>query len=618
MNPFPRSSDSPTDLLFDDRRGRATSTFQRVRHRYPWKVTSYDFVSNPDLGLPPVPDVIVVDIPQSAESSPGTTDKKKPSNANGYSVAPPQVRHSYFLELYDDPKSPAPIAVASVPYVSSVEMTQPSSLARSWVLSGEVYEEHSGFKQRTFRVRGRSGFSTADLAKFYHLRNFLERYATESAANKNAFYRAKDIRLKLNFQWEGEAFWASLLSFSYAREVGSTRISYSYEMTLVTNGSADLRWDEKSSLSSLSSASVSASGSRGVGISPDGEGGDPTGQGAISEMLPGKAAKAHEELVNSPPAVAEACKPPASFQKLSNIMRYPRSTILSSPSTCQRIFSLCVDIEANLNVSLDAVTGPAKVRARQFVATLRAWVTGVRMEMEQALGSQLLRVPSLADIRIGVNVNVSAVLNAELSPKPVPAVADRGRPVAVATVKDENTTLIDLAGRLLGDRNRWVLLAELNNMQDARTFIDGRPLQPGDKIIVPAPEGVLNADPESTYGTNLRIVDGDLVSVGDVDVALISGLENYYQCFSHRMRTVRGANRTYPDFGLPPIVGTVPDTPDAPAQLLSAVRRQTLSDHRVASVSELTLKENLDKYEISLAITTAIDEKTTAAFTYEV
>lgn len=238
------------------------------------------------------------------------------------------------------------------------------------------------------------------------------------------------------------------------------------------------------------------------------------------------------------------------------------------------------------------------------------------MEMEQTLGSRLMQVPTLVDIR--VSINASAVLNAELSPKPVPAVADRGRPVAVATVKEENTTLLDLAGRLLGDRNRWVLLAELNNMQDARTFIDGRPLQPGDKVIVPAPDGVLNADPESTYGTNLRIVDGDLVSVGDVDVALISGLPNFYQNFTHRMRTVRGANRTYPDYGLPPVIGTTPETADAPAQLLSAVRRQTLSDHRVASVSELTLKENLDKYEISLAITTAIDEKTTAAFTYEV
>lgn len=595
-NPYFMRSDVSPDPDAPDRLGR--SLYHKLIEREGGR-RRFDFEANPEIGDPPVPDEVVVDLPeeQNISQSPGKVDKKKPQKKVDYSFNTAG-KHEYFLELFDDPKAKEPIATVKLPFVFSLEMTQPNAVARSWVLSGDVYEEHSGFQQRTFRLRGRSGYSPNALSKFAIFRNFMEKYASLSRENKNAFFRAKDIRLAINFPWEGEAFWATLLNFSYSREIGTTRISYGYEITLVTNGVSAARWDEKNGLSYITC----------------GENGD----SCHIDPRHYCARRAQEEPVTSPPEVGDKMKPPPSFKRLCNVVRMPREQILASPQTCQRIFSLCVDVQVNIMASLDAVVGPIKTRARQFAATILRWVVDLRMQMEQVLGSQLLQVPRLADIRIGIDLNASAVLNAELRPKPVPAVADRGRPVAVATVKDENTTLIDLAGRLLGDRNRWVVLAELNNMQDARTFIDGRPLQPGDKIIVPAPEGVLNADPESTYGTNLRIVDGDLVSVGDVDVALISGLENYYQCFSHRMRTIRGANRTYPDFGLPPIVGTVPDTPDAPAQLLSAVRRQTLSDHRVASVSELTLKENLDKYEISLAITTAIDEKTTAAFTYEV
>jgi hypothetical protein len=244
-------------------------------------------------------------------------------------------------------------------------------------------------------------------------------------------------------------------------------------------------------------------------------------------------------------------------------------------------------------------------------------VVDIRLQMEQTLGSALLPANPFGVLDINVNINASATLNAEIGPKPSRVAADRGRPVAATSVTDPNTTLLDIANRVFGDRNQWPILAELNNMQDARLFIDGRPLQPGDRVLYPAPTGVLNADPESAYGTNLRIVDGDLVSVADRDVALISGLENFYQCFKHRMLTVRGANRSYPDFGLPPVVGTSGGV-DVPAQLLSAVRRQTLSDHRVADVSELQLEERLDHYDISLSITTAIDEKRTASFSYEV
>jgi hypothetical protein len=524
---------------------------------------------------------------QSLNTNPGTENTKEPATKTNYSFLDVSAYpHRYFLELYDSPQAKEPLASIQLPFVSNIEMSQPLSVQRTWTLDGNVYEEHSGFQQRSFRVRGRSGFAPLHLTRFAKLRNFLEKYASLSAENKNAFVRAKDIRLAINFPWEGEAFWATVISFKYTRDVGSTRVSYTYEIDLVTNGVASQRWDPKNGLSYLT-----------CGDTADGCHIDPTHFCAK---------RAEEITFTVPPEYAEDL-PRETITTLVDLRDdVPRWTITTDPGYVRRVRALCLRAQLELLSSYRAMLEPRKSGFRAYAETTLRWVLDLRMQCELYLGGLLLKV----DLDVSLDFSAAGA-KGRTPPQTIPS---RGAPVIAVTVTNA-TSAHDVAGQYLGNRNAWTQIVEVNGMLDARTKSDGSPLGPRDVLLVPAVGGLADIDPESFYGTGYLIREGDLVSVGDRDIALVSGIENFYQNYSSRMRTIRGANKSYPDFGLRRVVGTTPDS-DMPAMLLSEVQRQTFSDHRVRDIDELTLKEFTEGYEISLAITTALQEKKRASFVH--
>jgi hypothetical protein len=532
---------------------------------------------------------------ESFKAATGSTDSKSKTPSTYSFFSESNYRQKYTLELYENEGS-EPIASIELPYVNSLAMEQPLSVVRTWTLAGSPYEEHSGFQQRTFRISGRSGYSPMALTRFAKLRNFLEKYARLSAENMNAFVRSKDIKLVLNFLWEGESWWATVLNFRYQREVASTRVSYAYEITLVTNGVAATRWDSKNGINYITCSENKDDECHLSSLHYCHAAFEETFLRIPAKDLP---------VINTP-STAKIKKLTASAVRLSRGSTASAgipSVYLTDWSYWYRLATLCNLSEAELMLSLRSLLEPQLSSVRGWVYVLMRYIVDLRMQCLMNLGSRFIRHGDRIDSPNSGNPH---------RPRPLP---NRGLPVISIQVSQGQSTAMDIAAAYLGDRNLWTQITTLNGMIDARTKNDGSPVTPGDSLLVPSSTGLDNIDPDTFYGTNLRFRSGDLVSVGDRDIGLISGIDNFYQNFRHRMLTVRGENRTYPDFGLPKLIGS-DDLSDVPGQVMSNVRRQTLSDHRVAEINEMTLTEESGSLDVSLTIVTALREKASTGFSY--
>jgi hypothetical protein len=143
-------------------------------------------------------------------------------------------QHQYILSIFMAGQDQGvPTDTVNLPFVSHVQMQKAHSVDRAFTLSS-VFEQHSGFRERTFSLTGRSGDQPEHIAAFMKLRNFVETYAQVKAETENAFSHQKRNKLVLNFSWEREGFECTLTNFSYQREAGSNTNSYVYSMSLVT------------------------------------------------------------------------------------------------------------------------------------------------------------------------------------------------------------------------------------------------------------------------------------------------------------------------------------------------------------------------------------------------
>ncbi len=510
---------------------------------------------------------------QARNNNPGKPDRAKPQKQTHYSfTSAAEYPSHYYLELYEDPKG-APVDSILCPYVNGLQMSQPLAVQRTWTFSGEPYEEHSGFQQRTFSISGRSGYSFTALSRFAKFRNFLEKYARLSAENKNALERLKDVRLALNFPWEGEAYWCTLISFQYQRSTTTSRISFEYQLVLVTNGVAAQRWDPNGAL---------------------GYSNCDKGDGCHLDPSHFCHRRARQELMLAPSDVQDVIgsRDRSMTKLLDDSERGADRGMRGGPFDQGYYQDLWQGSDDNFNavyfryLTLDP---PERAAARLSVVVVCRWLVDLRIQCEIELGSRGIR----ADERSSQPTSTGGE-----RPRPV---ADRGQLVGMVSISSGERTAHDVAQRYLGDRALWLEIVRLNSMMDARTKNDGTPLLPKDQLKIPFAGGVQNIG--DVYGTSVLIRDGDLVVEGDESTAMVSGIDNFYQNLRHRMTTIKGANRAYPQYGLPELVGTV-DTTDVPGQILTNVRLQALADHRVKELTEMSLQEEADKITVDFSVTT--------------
>jgi phage baseplate assembly protein W len=156
-------------------------------------------------------------------------------------------------------------------------------------------------------------------------------------------------------------------------------------------------------------------------------------------------------------------------------------------------------------------------------------------------------------------------------------------------------TLQDIAGRELGDANQWRVLIEINGL--TFPYLSGDPtvigptvLAYGDKLIVPAPTVQVSAsvDPNSVFGTDLELLNGDL-QVVDGDFATVSGRANLKHALQDRIATPLADLVFHREYGCG--IDTIRGIVSGPTEgVLAAqyVRGALLADPRVDSVQSAT------------------------------
>lgn len=162
------------------------------------------------------------------------------------------------------------------------------------------------------------------------------------------------------------------------------------------------------------------------------------------------------------------------------------------------------------------------------------------------------------------------------------------RPVFLAQL-GPGEDLAAFALRVLGERDAWGRIVEANAMPDPFHLADGSPLRSGVTLQVPglrrvAPFADPDGDGRGDFGQDLLLEDQDLVWRSD-DLALVWGPANLKQALGLRYQTPQGSCRTFPAYGLAPVVGET----QVNAGLLAAhFRAQTLRDPRVVDVAGLS------------------------------
>lgn len=154
-------------------------------------------------------------------------------------------------------------------------------------------------------------------------------------------------------------------------------------------------------------------------------------------------------------------------------------------------------------------------------------------------------------------------------------------------------TLQTIAGRELGDENRWPELIWLNSL--VHPYVTDNPalagsgvLLNGSQLRVPAPAGFVDpgqSDNDAVYESDCLMVRRQLVADESGDLSVVSGVDNLRQQLSHRISTPMGQARRHPDYGcrIYRLVGTV-NSKIAARLGAEYVKSSLLADYRVNSV----------------------------------
>jgi hypothetical protein len=167
-------------------------------------------------------------------------------------------------------------------------------------------------------------------------------------------------------------------------------------------------------------------------------------------------------------------------------------------------------------------------------------------------------------------------------------------------------TLEDIALLELGDSNKWIEIAELNNLRypyivQDRTLKSEGVLTPGDKLIIPQNGNDFGELPifrdspllddlthfEKQMGIDLKMtLDGDLEITNTGDFAIVRGLDNAKQAIITKLIYAKGEIFEHPDIGVGLKVGSKnQDFSELRANLVDSLT----SDPRFERLANLTL-----------------------------
>ena len=489
----------------------------------------------------------------------------------------------YFLELFEDYKDhPERVRDAvSLRYIFKVVKSDPVALVRTRGMDGAVYQENEGFMQATFQLHGRSGDTPLDMLRFQKVRNFLQLYSELSKKNKNALVRGTDVQLALFFPFEAEAYLCDVISFDYTRAHGSSTNSFEFVLSIVTNSPVGNKWQLPYNVKALT-------------------------------LLQNKRDSYHTGFKHACLKLSQNEIPDLDAPNFKVPVRYLDPTL---PPGCPEVAAGTTSL---MRFSMWANTRPYHMYQASFINNFYTLMFAADLANSGQVGSGARFLKCIGPAYNLFQFLLSMRFYTERGNSRANMVSNFIPGVPVPTeqyvVASGDSSLYDVAGNVYGDRSRADDLITYNSFLDAYTHGDGRPFETGNVIAVPRAVGAIvrNGD---VFGTDLLHRDGDLVVVGDNDIATVSGYDCYTQNLRHRMRTEQGSNKVYPRYGLRPSIGARA-TSDVPGDLRANVRSQLLADHRTSRIVSFTLTEIGDKVEVDTVVEPVGAAPTHINFTY--
>ena len=184
-------------------------------------------------------------------------------------------------------------------------------------------------------------------------------------------------------------------------------------------------------------------------------------------------------------------------------------------------------------------------------------------------------------------------------------------PYRLATT-NRGDTIQDVAGRELGDQNRWVDLVWINNLSPPYITDDEARVAPGvllsgSFIKIPSIVGVWrSSDPVGQVFERDVLMESKLLQDnGSGDFSVVSGSKNLVQQLQHRIATPTGQMPRYPAYGcsLHQLIGKM----NGPAMNILAAgyaKASILSEYRVRSIKSLEASADGDGIQITATVTT--------------
>jgi len=484
-----------------------------------------------------------------------------------------------------------------IPLVNHYDYDRTESTLLTWTLGEFPVREHSGVREQSLTIRGRSGVDVrlgvdaqgADLFAsgtdlFREFEAFMRQYQTD-ARDAEAKRNNTELLMVVRALWEQHNFFVEPRKFHLFRTTGTSRHSYEYDMRLTAYAEAQAPalnlWGQVAELAKKATKYIDQasayilkadqmvaefSSAMDAWIEP---------VNAVRRVI-----ESSTQLVNTSAGVYDL------HRKLMNaVFRVAEAGILLTRAT------------------IDAIPHLNRTEA------LKGWHADALGAMQDAQMSALnwLGYDNSSTVNTPTPVDIKGYVTNDLSDGEVQAPLH----VISYTVK-EGDTLESIAEKLVGTPDGADEIAELNGMPDTLTAPNGAPLYAGLVLVIPTDEdhGVAGAlaDKGGVFGVDFALTASsggfDLMPVGGenpTDIALIKGPPLLTQALIIRFLTRKGEHAVFPGYGILNLIGT-PALLKTRGLLASDVLQQSLAEKRIDRVARLSVLDRGDGYEVDCTL----------------
>lgn len=528
----------------------------------------------------------------------------------------------YFLEMVRGDAAEL-IAAIEIPLVHAYMNEPAPSEHADWTLGSLPVEQHKGIRQRLLVVRGVSGLSKRRVTRvdsdgippektasgrqlFEDFEKFIEEYYSEAAQYRTAFVQDNKNWPRMIFRAlrEGDSFYVRDIRLVPSENVGSSRMSYEYALTMTGIGEA-VRTVTYNIINSPSMA-VAASqeqltdilGMVALPIEPTftsvaatapiatDTGGEPTFSLIRTlNLLPGEFADMRAPATSFLGRISEFTGAAANVAVAFGTL--PRSIVSD-------LYAFAVQTSSDLYTIWDALSWAQRDKGRPWLLALQGAIRACQRQLLRLLGSAGATAPTSAPTQMS---------------QPTTDSSSASSPVSLEQVL-RGEDIFAFALRVLGDPSRWTEIVLLNGMTSGDTLGDGSPFTSGIILAVPSllSSGLttLPGRPsQNVFGTDLAwsIPAWDFVPTGTPprDIASITGPPNLQARLMHRFTKEQGSDLTAPNLGMPAVTGQA-QTETLAALLAAQALTQATADGAVKRLRSASFQQVANTYTINLNI----------------